>query len=35
MTVPQKKYPLIQNTEQEIVKIENQFKRGFLTNDER
>ncbi|MCI5498629.1 MAG: DNA-directed RNA polymerase subunit beta', partial [Clostridiales bacterium] len=35
MTVPQKKYPLIRNTEQEIVKIESQFKRGFLTNDER
>ena len=35
MTVPQKKYPLIQQTEQEIVKIESQFKRGFLTNDER
>ena len=35
MTVPQKKYPLIQETEKEIVKIERQFKRGFLTNDER
>ncbi len=35
MTVPQKKYPMIRNTEQEIVKIENQFKRGFLTDDER
>ena len=35
MTVPQKKYPLIRETEQEIVKIEKQFKRGFLTNDER
>ena len=35
MTVPQQKYPLIRATEQEIVKIESQFKRGFLTNDER
>ena len=35
MTVPQKKYPLIRETEKEIVKIERQFKRGFLTNDER
>ena len=35
MTVPQRKYPLIRETEKEIVKIERQFKRGFLTNDER
>jgi DNA-directed RNA polymerase subunit beta' len=35
MTVPQKKYPLIHETEKEIVKIERKFKRGFLTNDER
>ena len=35
MTVPQQKYPLIRDTEKEIVKIERQFKRGFLTNDER
>ena len=35
MTVPQKKYELISETEKEIVKIERQFKRGFLTNDER
>ena len=35
MTVPQQKYPLIRETEKEIVKIERQFKRGFLTNDER
>ena len=35
MTIPQKKYPLIKETEKEIVKIERQFKRGFLTNDER
>ena len=33
MTVPQQKYPLIRDTEKEIVKIERQFKRGFLTND--
>ena len=35
MTVPQKKYTLIRETEKEIVKIERQFKRGFLTDDER
>ena len=35
MTVPQKKYELIAATEKEIVKIERQYKRGFLTNDER
>lgn len=35
MTVPDEKYDLIQKTEQEIVKIERQFKRGFLTNEER
>ncbi|NCB62129.1 MAG: DNA-directed RNA polymerase subunit beta' [Clostridia bacterium] len=35
MTVPDKKPALIAATEQEIVKIERQYKRGFLTNDER
>ena len=35
MTVPQKKYALISETEKEIVKIEKKFKRGLLTNDER
>lgn len=35
MTVPEKKKELIAATEQEIVKIERQFKRGFLTNEER
>ena len=35
MTVPEEKYALISKTEQEIVKIERQFKRGFLTNEER
>ncbi len=35
MTVPQKKYELISNTEKEIIKIERQFKRGLITNDER
>ncbi|MBP1736686.1 MAG: D-directed polymerase beta subunit [Oscillospiraceae bacterium] len=35
MTVPAKKGELIARTEQEVVKIERQFKRGFLTNDER
>ncbi|MBP1758064.1 MAG: D-directed polymerase beta subunit [Firmicutes bacterium] len=35
MTVPEKKYALISETEKEIVKIEKKFKRGLLTNDER
>ena len=35
MTVPDEKRELIANTEKEVVKIENQYKRGFLTNDER
>ncbi len=35
MTVPPQKAELIAKTEKEVVKIENQYKRGFLTNDER
>ena len=35
MTVPEQKYGLIAATEKEVVKIETQYKRGFLTNDER
>ena len=35
MTVPDEKRELITATEKEVVKIENQYKRGFLTNDER
>ena len=35
MTVPPQKAQLIAATEQEVVKIERQFKRGFLTNEER
>ncbi len=35
MTVPDEKRELISATEKEVVKIENQYKRGFLTNDER
>ncbi len=35
MTVPPQKKELIAATEKAVVKIENQFKRGFLTNDER
>jgi len=35
MTVPDKKHALIRATEQEIVKIERQYKRGLITNDER
>ena len=35
MTVPPEKDEMIHQTEQEIVKIERQYKRGFITNDER
>jgi DNA-directed RNA polymerase subunit beta' len=35
MTIPEKKYELIADAEQEVVKIERQYKRGFITNDER
>ena len=35
MTVPPQKAELIAATEKEVVRIENQYKRGFLTNDER
>ena len=35
MTVPPQKPALIAATEKEIVKIDRQYKRGFLTNDER
>ncbi len=35
MSVPAKKYELIHETEQRIVDIENEYKMGFMTNDER
>ena len=35
MSVPAKKYELIQETEHRIVDIENEYKMGFMTNDER
>ena len=35
MTVPSAKYEMINQTEQEVVRIERQFKRGFITEDER
>ena len=35
MTVPSVKNELIHDTEQEVVKIERQYKRGFITDDER
>ena len=35
MTVPSAKYEMIKETEQEVVRIERQFKRGFITDDER
>ena len=35
MTVPSAKHELIAATEQEVVNIERQYKRGFITDDER
>ena len=35
MTVPPKKYELIAETEQEIIRIDRQYRRGLITNDER
>ncbi len=35
MSVPAKKYELIRETEQRIVGIEDEYKMGFMTNDER
>ena len=35
MTVPPEKYDLIHETEKEIVKIDRQYRRGLITNDER
>ncbi len=35
MTVPSKKYELIGETEKEIVRIDKQYRRGLITNDER
>ena len=35
MEIPEKKYELIRETEKEVVKIDRQYKRGFITNDER
>ena len=35
MSVPAKKYELIKDTERRIVDIEDEYKMGFMTNDER
>ncbi len=35
MTVPEAKQTLINETEEKVIKIEHQFKRGFITDDER
>ena len=35
MTVPAAKYTLIAETEQKVLNIEKQFRRGFITDDER
>ncbi len=35
MTVPPVKYEMIHETEQEVIRIERQYKRGFITDDER
>ncbi|MBD5160545.1 MAG: DNA-directed RNA polymerase subunit beta' [Oscillibacter sp.] len=35
MSIPAKKYDLIHTTEQRVVEIEDEYKMGFMTNDER
>jgi DNA-directed RNA polymerase subunit beta' len=35
MTIPPEKYTLIEETEKRVVEIEDQYKMGFMTNDER
>ena len=35
MSVPEKKYERIAEAEKDVVKIDRQYKRGFITNDER
>ena len=35
MAIPERKYELIHEAEAEVVKIDRQYKRGFITNDER
>ena len=35
MAIPEAKYTLISDTEKEVVRIDRQYKRGFITNDER
>ena len=35
MTIPEQKYTYVAEGEQEVVKIDHQFRRGFITNDER
>ncbi|MDR2589565.1 MAG: DNA-directed RNA polymerase subunit beta' [Oscillospiraceae bacterium] len=35
MTVPEAKWELIRQTEKKVIEIENHFKRGFITDDER
>ena len=35
MAIPEKKYELVEEAEQEAVKIDRKYKRGFITNEER
>ncbi len=35
MSIPQSKYEMVAQSEQQVVKIENLYRRGMLTNDER
>ena len=35
MSVPERKYELVAEAEKEVVKIDRQYKRGFITNEER
>ena len=35
MTIPEAKYTLVAEAEKEVIKIDRQYRRGFITNDER
>ena len=35
MTIPPKKYEMVRDTEQQVLEIENQYKMGFMTDQER
>ena len=35
MTIPEKKYTLVAEAEKEVIKIDRQYRRGFITDEER